>query len=218
MCFFFFSREVTRQVSDDVTMRMSPLPRLVLVAAVTLLASANANAEISLHIDTNTTVPSSPSSASSLSASPSATASASPSATASASLSSVTLASPSSSSSSDHFKTVNREQVVAGVEASLLSLLGFEKRPNPQGSAHVPESLKKLQARQNSIGTADIAKPGIHARSANTVRSFSHVGECRFFYIFFRFTHTHTQGEVYEKNERNFKMSKEKIWKNLEFF
>jgi len=69
------------------------------------------------------------------------------------------------------------EQVIAGMEASLLSLLGFTKRPKPQGSAYIPESLKKLYDRQNSIGSADIAKPGIHTRSANTVRSFSHVGE-----------------------------------------
>ncbi|GAB1861238.1 Protein decapentaplegic [Camponotus japonicus] len=124
-------------------MRMSPLPRLVLVAAVTLLTSANANAETDLRIDTNTVSSSSSASA--------------------------------SASSSYRFETVNHEQVIAGMEASLLSLLGFEKRPNPQGSAHVPESLKKLQARQNTIGIADIAKRGIHARSANTVRSFPHV-------------------------------------------
>ncbi|XP_011346998.2 protein decapentaplegic [Ooceraea biroi] len=87
----------------------------------------------------------------------------------------------SSSSSSSlsspllHFRTNDREQVIVGMEASLLSLLGFTKRPKPQGSAHVPESLRKLYDRQNSIDSADIAKRGIHARSANTVRSFPHV-------------------------------------------
>lgn len=69
----------------------------------------------------------------------------------------------------------DRDEVIAGMEASLLSLLGFTKRPKPQGPVYVPESLRKLYVRQNSIRMADIAKPGIHTRSANTVRSFYHV-------------------------------------------
>ncbi|XP_017888010.1 protein decapentaplegic [Ceratina calcarata] len=79
------------------------------------------------------------------------------------------------SDNSKHFAISGREQAIAGIEASLLTLLGFTKRPKPQGQAHVPDSLKQLYHRQNTIGMADIAKPGIHARSANTVRSFSHV-------------------------------------------
>lgn len=79
------------------------------------------------------------------------------------------------SSSSYRFGTKDRDQVIAGMEASLLSLLGFTKRPRPQGQAHIPNSLRELHARQNAIGIADIAKPGIHARSANTVRSFPHI-------------------------------------------
>ncbi|XP_012222641.1 protein decapentaplegic isoform X2 [Linepithema humile] len=118
-------------------MRMPPLLRLVLVAAVALLTSANANAEALL--STDTTAPS------------------------------------SSLSESHHFNTESREQVIAGMEASLMSLMGITKRPKPQGETYVPESLKKLHARQNSIGIADIAKPGLHTRSANTVRSFPHV-------------------------------------------
>lgn len=81
------------------------------------------------------------------------------------------------SDSAKHFAISERQQAIAGIEASLLSLLGFAKRPKPQGQAYVPESLKKLFVKQNTIGMADIAKPGIHARSANTVRSFSHVGK-----------------------------------------
>ncbi|XP_014468735.1 PREDICTED: protein decapentaplegic [Dinoponera quadriceps] len=77
------------------------------------------------------------------------------------------------SSSSNHIR--KREQVIAGIEASLLTFLGLSRRPKPQGPAHVPESLRQLYNIQNSIGTADIAKPGIHARSANVVRSFYHV-------------------------------------------
>ncbi|XP_024887270.1 protein decapentaplegic-like [Temnothorax curvispinosus] len=124
-------------------MRMSPPLGLVLVAAVTLLASANANAETSLRIDPDT-------------------------------------ATAFSSSSSYRFGTTDRkdrDQVIAGMEASLLSLLGLAKRPRPQGQAYIPHSLRELYDRQNAIGIADIAKPGIHARSANTVRSFPHIGK-----------------------------------------
>jgi bone morphogenetic protein 2/4 len=138
-------------------MRMSPLLKLVLVAVVALLSM---NTEARLHIDSdmNMSSSSSPSSSSS---------------------SSLSLSSSSLSSPLLRFRTddPSDEQVIAGMEASLLSLLGFTKRPKPQGSAYIPESLKKLYDRQNSIGSADIAKPGIHTRSANTVRSFSHVGE-----------------------------------------
>ncbi|XP_033323946.1 protein decapentaplegic [Megalopta genalis] len=79
------------------------------------------------------------------------------------------------SDTAKHFSIGEHEQAIAGIEASLLSLLGFAKRPKPQGPAYVPESLKKLFVKQNSIGMADIARPGINARSANTVRSFSHI-------------------------------------------
>ncbi|KAK0180885.1 hypothetical protein PV327_003220 [Microctonus hyperodae] len=72
-------------------------------------------------------------------------------------------------------KMSEREQAIAGVEASLLSLLGFTKRPKPQDKGHVPESLKKLYLRQNSIGMGNIARSGIHTRSANTVRAFTHI-------------------------------------------
>ncbi|KAL0116469.1 hypothetical protein PUN28_009849 [Cardiocondyla obscurior] len=120
-------------------MCMLPPLGLVLVAAVTLLASANANVETRLHIDSDLET------------------------------SSPTL------SSSYRFGTKDRDQVIAGMEASLLSLLGFTKRPRPQGQAYIPNSLRELHARQHTIGIADIAKPGIHARSANTVRSFPHI-------------------------------------------
>lgn len=82
------------------------------------------------------------------------------------------------SDTAKHITISEREQAIAGMEASLLSLLGFAKRPKPQGPAYIPESLKKLFVKQTTIGMADIAKPGIHTRSANTVRSFPHVGRC----------------------------------------
>lgn len=71
-----------------------------------------------------------------------------------------------------------RAKAIASVEASLLSILGFKKRPRPVSyTAHVPDKLIKLYAKQSAIGMADIAQRGLHASSANTVRSFVHVGE-----------------------------------------
>lgn len=87
------------------------------------------------------------------------------------------LASADSSSNSIKMTTKERDKVVNNLEANLLSLLGFKKRPKPMKPAYVPESLKQLYARQNTIDTTDIAKPGIHVRSSNTVRTFSHVGK-----------------------------------------
>lgn len=170
VCFFFF-REVT-SVSDDVTMRMSPLLKLMLVAAVALLRTMNANAEARLRIDSDTSPLSSPSPSSpSPSPSPSPSSSPSPSPSSSSS-SSLSLSSPLL-----HLTTDGRRRMMAGVEANLLFLLGLTKIPKPLDAAHVPESLQKLYARQNRSGTVDIARRGIHVRSANTVRSFSHVGE-----------------------------------------
>ncbi|KAH0535522.1 hypothetical protein KQX54_016941 [Cotesia glomerata] len=81
----------------------------------------------------------------------------------------------SSSDSVDDMDPNDKQRITASVEASLLSLLGFSKRPRPKGKPHVPESLKKLYAKQNSISSSNIAKKGLHTRSANTVRSFSHI-------------------------------------------
>ncbi|XP_063984274.1 protein decapentaplegic-like [Diachasmimorpha longicaudata] len=71
--------------------------------------------------------------------------------------------------------STEREQATANLEASLLSLLGFTKRPKPSSKVHVPESLWQLYNKQNTIKMANIARRGIHARSANTVRSFNHI-------------------------------------------
>ena len=70
-----------------------------------------------------------------------------------------------------------RAKAITGLESSLLALLGFAKRPRPvkPDSAHVPEPMKQLYRRQIAIGTADIAKRGINAGPANTVRSFVHI-------------------------------------------
>lgn len=68
-----------------------------------------------------------------------------------------------------------RKQAIARVENEILNLLGMAKRPKSVEPAHVPDSLKKLYKRQNFLGTANIAKRGIHANSANTVRAFNHI-------------------------------------------
>ncbi|XP_058792512.1 protein decapentaplegic-like [Phymastichus coffea] len=68
-----------------------------------------------------------------------------------------------------------RARTLAGLEANLLGLLGFARRPRPPPAPrpHVPEALRQLQRRQSSLGLADVAKRGVG--SANTVRSFLHV-------------------------------------------
>ena len=79
-----------------------------------------------------------------------------------------------------------RAKAIAGLESSLLALLGFTKRPKPvkPDNAHVPESMKQLYRRQSAVGAADIAKRGINAGPANTVRSFVHIGELSFLFSF----------------------------------
>ncbi|KAJ8688097.1 hypothetical protein QAD02_023892 [Eretmocerus hayati] len=72
----------------------------------------------------------------------------------------------------------DKAKAVAGLEASLLSLLGFSRRPRPSKaqlkSVYVPEALKQLQQRQSRVGVADVARRGINAGPANTVRIFVH--------------------------------------------
>ena len=69
-----------------------------------------------------------------------------------------------------------RDKAIESLEASLLSLLGFTKRPKPVGKTHVPDQLMNLYTKQLAMGMANIAKPGLGTNSANTVRSFVHVG------------------------------------------
>ncbi|XP_014206829.1 protein decapentaplegic-like [Copidosoma floridanum] len=69
-----------------------------------------------------------------------------------------------------------RAKAIGDLEASLLSLLGFSRRPRPArpGQAHVPEQLRQLYRRNSDIGVANIAKRRV-AGTANTVRAFVHV-------------------------------------------
>ncbi|KDR24224.1 Protein decapentaplegic, partial [Zootermopsis nevadensis] len=69
-------------------------------------------------------------------------------------------------------------EVLATVEASLLSLFGFKRRPRP-GKVVVPEAMLELYRQQTGfdVDTSALPLPGRHTRTANTVRSFPHVGE-----------------------------------------
>lgn len=87
----------------------------------------------------------------------------------------------SSSSSSSDISDLERNKVFENVESNLLSLFGFSRRPKVDRSKVViPPAMLELYKRQTGrdLDTASIAKPGIHAKSANTVRSFTHIGEC----------------------------------------
>ena len=64
------------------------------------------------------------------------------------------------------------------VESSLLSLFGFRRRPRP-GKVVVPEAMLELYRRQtgHDVDTTNLPLPGKHTRTANTVRSFIHMGK-----------------------------------------
>lgn len=67
-----------------------------------------------------------------------------------------------------------------GPEEGLLRLLGLPRRPrSPLPGVKVPPELLQLYQLQTSqdVDTVDLALPGRHVRSANTVRSFLHSGK-----------------------------------------
>lgn len=72
------------------------------------------------------------------------------------------------------------KEALAEVEASLMSLFGFRKRPNIDRSKIViPQAMLDMYERQmgRPLDTASIRRPGLHTKSANTIRSFTHVGK-----------------------------------------
>lgn len=72
------------------------------------------------------------------------------------------------------------QEAIAEVEANLLSLFGFKRRPRVDRSQVViPQAMLDLYRRQTGykLDTASIHRPGLHTKSANTVRSFTHVGK-----------------------------------------
>lgn len=93
-----------------------------------------------------------------------------------------TLLQPACSSFSPKSTTSNslkeNPEVLASVEASLLSLFGFKRRPRP-GKVVVPEVMLELYRQQtgNEVDTSALPLPGRHTHTANTVRSFPHIGK-----------------------------------------
>ncbi|XP_059614059.1 protein decapentaplegic [Phlebotomus argentipes] len=91
------------------------------------------------------------------------------------------------SHSQDTREEANKEQkekpekpdpaILAGLEGNFLSLFGLNKRPIVDRSKIViPEAMKKLYAEitGHDVDSVNIPKPGLHSKSANTVRSFTH--------------------------------------------
>ncbi|KAJ8968256.1 hypothetical protein NQ317_001898 [Molorchus minor] len=71
------------------------------------------------------------------------------------------------------------KEVLAEVETNLLSLFGFKGRPKvDKTKVVIPQAMVDLYERQMGfpLETASIPKRGIHTRSANTIRSFTHIG------------------------------------------
>lgn len=66
------------------------------------------------------------------------------------------------------------------VEDNLMSLFGFTSRPKniDRSKVVIPQAMLDLYERQTGkrLDTTNIHKPGAHTKSANTVRSFTHIG------------------------------------------
>lgn len=72
------------------------------------------------------------------------------------------------------------KEALAEVEASLMSLFGFRKKPNIDRSKLViPQAMLDMYERQTGrvLDTTSILRPGLYTKSANTMRSFTHVGK-----------------------------------------
>lgn len=67
------------------------------------------------------------------------------------------------------------------IEKNLLTLFGMSKRPKPidRSKIVIPEAMKMLYAEimgEELRESVNLPKPGLHTKSANTVRSFTHEG------------------------------------------
>lgn len=76
--------------------------------------------------------------------------------------------------------TLDRDTKIK-VEKNLLSIFGMSKRPKPIDRAKIviPEAMKQLYAEimgEELRESVNLPKPGLHTKSANTVRSFTHEG------------------------------------------
>lgn len=71
------------------------------------------------------------------------------------------------------------------VEKNLLSIFGMSKRPKQidRSKVVIPDAMKALYAEimgEELRESVNLPKPGLHTKSANTVRSFTHEGESLF--------------------------------------
>lgn len=86
------------------------------------------------------------------------------------------------------------KEVLAQVEANLMSLFGFKKRPGKvdRSKVVIPQALLDLYEKQTGkpLNSVNIRKPGLLTKSANTVRSFNHVGMYYVFIIVFILTNS----------------------------
>lgn len=76
--------------------------------------------------------------------------------------------------------TMDHDTIIK-VEKNLLTLFGRSKRPKPidRTKVVIPESLKILYAKtmgEELRESVNLPTPGLHTKSANTVRSFTHEG------------------------------------------
>lgn len=76
------------------------------------------------------------------------------------------------------------------IENNLMSLFGMKSRPKSidRSKAIIPEALKQLYVQitgQEYRESVNLPKPGLFTKSANTVRSFIHEGECSSIVNFF---------------------------------
>lgn len=75
------------------------------------------------------------------------------------------------------------KETLEAVEANLMSLFGFRKRPNiDRSKVVIPKAMLDMYERQmgHPLDTSSIPRAGLHTQSANTIRSFTHVGRFTF--------------------------------------
>lgn len=75
------------------------------------------------------------------------------------------------------------------IENNLLSLFGFKSRPKliDRSKIVIPEAMKQLYAEimgHELRESVNLPKPGLHSKSANTVRSFTHEGKPVLYLLF----------------------------------
>lgn len=97
----------------------------------------------------------------------------------------------SSSSSGSHSSVSDSDsnskpdpETLVEIEKNLLSLFGFPKRPKiDRSKVVIPEAMKQLYAQimgHDLVDSINVPKEGLNTRNANTVRSFTHEGNCLF--------------------------------------